>query len=81
MAKTWKELEAEGVKRCCAMFKSGKRCARRADVGTLEGPPELLARRRHFCKRCGPKILAVIAANNYCGNCGVLMPLGKPHAC
>jgi len=29
MGKTWKELEAEGVKRCCAMFVSGKRCRRR----------------------------------------------------
>jgi hypothetical protein len=23
---TWKELEAQGVKRCCAIFTSGKRC-------------------------------------------------------
>ena len=30
MAKTWRELEAEGVKRCCATFTSGKRCRRRA---------------------------------------------------
>ena len=27
---TWKELEAQGVKRCCAMFTSGKQCRRRA---------------------------------------------------
>lgn len=23
---TWKELEAQGVKRCCAIFTSGKQC-------------------------------------------------------
>ena len=28
--KTWGELEAEGVRRCCAIFTSGKRCRRRA---------------------------------------------------
>jgi len=38
MAKTWKELEAEGVKRCCAVLrnrKTGKahRCKRRASKG------------------------------------------------
>ena len=30
--KTWRELEAEGVKRCCAMFNDGTRCRRRAVV-------------------------------------------------
>ena len=30
MSKTWKELEAEGVKRCCACFKGGGQCRRRA---------------------------------------------------
>jgi hypothetical protein len=30
--KTWRELEAEGVKRCCVMFKDGHRCRRRAVV-------------------------------------------------
>lgn len=25
----WKDLEAQGVRRCCAMFKNGKRCCRR----------------------------------------------------
>lgn len=29
MSKTWKELEAENVKRCCAIFKNGHRCRRR----------------------------------------------------
>ena len=29
-AKTWKELEAEGIRRCCAIFKDGHRCRRRA---------------------------------------------------
>jgi len=28
--KTWRELEAEGVRRCGAMFTNGKRCRRRA---------------------------------------------------
>jgi hypothetical protein len=28
--KTWRELEAEGVRRCCAHFTSGKQCRRRA---------------------------------------------------
>jgi hypothetical protein len=28
--KTWGQLEAEGVRRCCCMFKNGKRCRRRA---------------------------------------------------
>ena len=26
----WRELEAAGIKRCCAMFTTGKRCRRRA---------------------------------------------------
>jgi hypothetical protein len=30
MKKTWKELKAEGVKRCCAMFTDGKQCRARA---------------------------------------------------
>jgi hypothetical protein len=30
MPATWGELQAQGVKRCCAMFKSGKRCRARA---------------------------------------------------
>jgi hypothetical protein len=31
--KTWRELESEGVRRCCAMFISGGRCRRRAVDG------------------------------------------------
>ena len=27
---TWRELEAQGIKRCCAMFNNGKRCRKRA---------------------------------------------------
>ena len=27
---TWKELEAQGVKRCCCHFTDGSRCRRRA---------------------------------------------------
>lgn len=30
MPKTWRELESEGVRRCCAHFRNGKRCRRRA---------------------------------------------------
>jgi hypothetical protein len=29
---TWRELEAQGVKRCCAMFTNGNRCRRRANA-------------------------------------------------
>lgn len=29
-AKTWKQLEAEGVRRCCVHFNSGARCRARA---------------------------------------------------
>ena len=31
--KTWRELEAEGVRRCCARFNNGVRCTSRS-VGT-----------------------------------------------
>jgi hypothetical protein len=27
---TWRELERQGVKRCCVVFSSGKQCRRRA---------------------------------------------------
>jgi hypothetical protein len=27
---TWRELEAQGVRRCCVHFKDGTRCRRRA---------------------------------------------------
>jgi hypothetical protein len=30
--KTWRELKAEGVKRCNAMFKDGRQCRRRANA-------------------------------------------------
>jgi hypothetical protein len=30
LTKKWRELEAEGVRRCCAVFTNGKRCRRRA---------------------------------------------------
>ena len=41
--KTWRELKAEGVQRCPAYFKSGKRCAR----------PAADQRRGGFCKKHG----------------------------
>jgi hypothetical protein len=28
--KTWKELKAQGVQRCCATFTGGRQCRRRA---------------------------------------------------
>ena len=31
--KTWRQLKAEGVTRCCATFTSGKQCRRRAITG------------------------------------------------
>ena len=43
---TWKELNAQGVKRCCAMFTNGTRCRRRAsDAFEFE-----------WCNRHGPVI-------------------------
>jgi hypothetical protein len=31
---TWKELEAQGVHRCCVSFNNGKQCRRRAKDGS-----------------------------------------------
>jgi len=50
---TWKELEAQGVRRCCAMFTTGKQCARRAE-------------KRHgfsWCAKHGPILEAATRAN------------------
>lgn len=44
--KTWRDLEAAGVKRCCAIFTSGNRCRRRA-VEAFEGS---------WCAKHGPII-------------------------
>jgi hypothetical protein len=50
---TWRELEAQGVKRCCAYFVGGRRCRRRAaeefmcDPGPSGG---------YWCRKCGPAI-------------------------
>ena len=53
----WKELKAEGVSRCCAMFISGRQCARRSADQKLGG----------FCKKHGPEIarLATFAREGY----------------
>jgi len=51
MTKTWKQLEAEGVRRCCVMFASGKRCRRRASAA-FEGS---------WCAKHGPLMKAEIA--------------------
>ena len=54
MAKTWKELKAEGVKRCCAQLvdADGKshQCKRRAADQAMGG----------FCSKHGPLIEAEI---------------------
>lgn len=42
--KTWKELEAEGIRRCCVIFRSGKRCRRRASDGSS------------WCSKHGPSL-------------------------
>jgi len=34
---TWAELERQGIKRCCVIFSSGKRCRCRA-VESMPGP-------------------------------------------
>lgn len=34
MGRPWRELEAEGVKRCCVTFTDGRRCRRRAAEGS-----------------------------------------------
>jgi hypothetical protein len=46
---TWKELEAQGVKRCCAVFTSGRQCRRRA------------AEKSGFCAKHGPQIERMLA--------------------
>ncbi len=46
MGRSWKELKAEGVKRCCATFRGGRRCRRRAAHQDRGG----------FCRRCDEKI-------------------------
>jgi hypothetical protein len=35
--KTWAQLQAEGVKRCCAMFNGGRQCSRRAVTDDGDG--------------------------------------------
>jgi len=46
----WKKLEAQGVRRCCAIFTSGRRCARRASGADSAEP--------NFCSKHAPVILA-----------------------
>lgn len=55
MTKTWKELKAEGVKRCCAVFTSGKVCRRRAAINALGNPAS------GFCSKHG-KIIGKIVS-------------------
>lgn len=45
---TWKELKAQGVIRCCAMFRNGKQCRRRAAEGSS------------WCDKHGPVIEAKV---------------------
>ena len=55
MAKTWRVLEAEGVKRCCAMFRNGHRCRRRAEPSAswcaVHGPV-MQAHEDHYKQVC-----------------------------
>jgi hypothetical protein len=53
----WAELKQQGVRRCCACFKSGGRCRRRAEEGT------------YYCKKHGPVIDAAIR-QLHCDKCG-----------
>lgn len=50
----WKELEAEGVKRCCAQFTRGGQCRRRA-VQNPDGSWD------SFCVKHGPMIDRMLA--------------------
>lgn len=51
-SKTWKQLKAEGVRRCCAMFTDGRQCRRRASE-SFEWS---------WCDKHGPRMKAEIAA-------------------
>lgn len=62
MAKTWKELKAEGVKRCCAMLVDRKtgtthQCRRRAEDQTKVG---FCSKHRPYIEREITKHLKVI---------------------
>jgi hypothetical protein len=48
--KTWKQLEAEGVKRCCVMFRDGTQCRRRVLPGTYDS----------WCLKHGPTMEAIL---------------------
>lgn len=43
---TWRELERQGIKRCCVMFSSGKQCRRRASA----------AWENSWCDKHGPEM-------------------------
>ena len=46
----WKELEQQGIKRCCVMFSDGSRCRRRAlicEAGPSGG---------NWCAKHGPEM-------------------------
>ena len=40
----WSDLEAQGIKRCCATYRSGKRCRRRATEHGYCGPHQWVHR-------------------------------------
>jgi len=48
--KTWKDLKAEGVRRCCACFKSGGRCKSRVAADVEGAAPDADA---SFCAKHG----------------------------
>lgn len=53
---TWTELKAQGIRRCCAMFKGGKQCRCRATVGDAQ-TPNLLS----WCDKHGGTMQRVVS--------------------
>ena len=50
---TWKELKAQGIARCCAVFTNGKQCRRRAAADGSDWAG--------FCTKHGATISGVVA--------------------
>lgn len=53
---TWKDLKAQGVTRCCAMYRGGAQCRHRATVGDRPGEKAV-----YWCSKHGSTFQAVIA--------------------
>jgi hypothetical protein len=72
---TWRELKAQGIRRCCAQLYSretGKshRCRRRAISNTGLTPDD------YYCAPHGKQIAGLIAMHNICSSCGKRYPVG-----